>query len=68
MLLGGPFTAVFWVLVVGLGVLVPMVIQSLTVTHRIAHTAVAPLLVIAGGLIFRFIMVNAGQLSHWTPT
>ncbi|MBT8469427.1 MAG: polysulfide reductase NrfD [Myxococcales bacterium] len=68
MLLGGPFTAVFWVLVVGLGVLVPMVIQSLAVARRIGHTHVAPLLVIAGGLVFRFVMVNAGQLSHWTPT
>ena len=68
LLLGGPFTAVFWVLVVGLGLLVPIVIQSLAVARRIGHTSVAPLLVIAGGLVFRFVMVNAGQLSHWTPT
>ncbi|NNK41662.1 MAG: polysulfide reductase, partial [Myxococcales bacterium] len=42
--------------------------QSLAVARRIGHTPVAPLLVIAGGLVFRFVMVNAGQLSHWTPT
>ena len=65
LLLGGPYTAVFWVLVVVLGLLVPIVIQSLAVTHKIRHTAVAPLLVLAGGLVFRFVMVNAGQLSHW---
>ena len=68
MLLGGSFTAVFWVLVVGLGLLVPIVIQSLAATHKIRHTAVAPLLVLVGGLVFRLVMVSAGQLTHWTAT
>jgi formate-dependent nitrite reductase membrane component NrfD len=68
MLLGGPFTAVFWVLVVGLGLLVPIVIQSLAATHKIRHTAVAPMLVLVGGLVFRLVMVSAGQLTHWTAT
>ena len=68
LLLGGPYTAVFWVLVVGLGVLAPIVIQTLAVMKRIRHTPVAPLLVIAGGLVFRFVMVNAGQMSAWTVT
>ena len=67
LLLGGPYTSVFWVLVVGLGLLVPIVVQSLAVTHRIRHTPVAPLLVLAGGLVFRFVMVSAGQVSHWPP-
>jgi formate-dependent nitrite reductase membrane component NrfD len=66
LLLGGPFTAVFWVLVVGLGLLVPIVIQTLTATHRIRHTVVAPVLVLVGGLVFRMVMVSAGQLTHWT--
>jgi len=68
MLLGGPFTAEFWVLVVGLGLLVPTVIQSLAAARKIRHTAVAPLLVLAGGLLFRFVIVMAGHLTHWTPT
>ena len=59
---------ILWVLVVGLGVLVPIVIQSLAVARKIRHTPVAPLLVLAGGLVFRFVMVNAGQLSHWAAT
>ena len=67
LLLGGPYTSVFWVLVVGLGLLVQIVVQSLTVTDRNRHTAVAPLLVLAGGLVFRFVMVSAGQVSHWPP-
>ena len=65
LVLGGPFTAVFWVGVVGLGIVLPLVIQSLAVTHRVAHTAVAPILVLLGGLALRFVFVYAGQASHW---
>lgn len=65
--LGGPYTAVFWVLVVGLGVAVPLFIQLLAVNHKIAHTPVAPLLVLAGGVALRFVIVSAGQASHWPP-
>lgn len=64
-LLGGPFTAVFWVGVVGLGIVLPLTIQSLSTSHRIAHTPLAPLLVLAGGLALRFVIVYAGQASHW---
>jgi formate-dependent nitrite reductase membrane component NrfD len=65
LLLGGPYTAVFWVLVVGAGIAIPLVIQILAVSHRIPHTPVAPLLVLAGGLLLRFVFVHAGQVSHW---
>jgi formate-dependent nitrite reductase membrane component NrfD len=65
LLLGGPYTAVFWVGVVFMGILLPLVIQSLAVTHRIIHTPLAPILVMAGGLALRFVIVSAGQLSHW---
>jgi len=65
LVLGGPFTAVFWVGVVGLGIVLPLVIQSLAVTHRIIHTPIAPILVMLGGLALRFVIVYAGQYSHW---
>jgi formate-dependent nitrite reductase membrane component NrfD len=64
---GGPYTALFWVLVVGLGIVVPLLVQALAVRHRVVHTPVAPVLVIAGGLLLRFVIVYAGQLSRWTP-
>ena len=51
--------------VVGLGIVVPLVVQLLAVEHRVAHTPVAPLLVISGGLVLRFVIVQAGQVSHW---
>jgi len=66
LLLDGPYAATFWVLVVGLGILVPLPIQLLAVNHRVRHTAVAPILVIVGGLILRFLVVGAGQASHWS--
>lgn len=65
LLLGGPYTAVFWVGVVFLGIVLPLLIQSLAVTHRIIHTPIAPILVMLGGLALRFVIVSAGQLSHW---
>jgi formate-dependent nitrite reductase membrane component NrfD len=65
LLLGGPFTAVFWVGVVGLGIVVPLAIQSLAVTHRIVHTPLAPAMVLLGGLALRFVIVAAGQASRF---
>jgi len=64
--LGGPYTAVFWVGVVGLGIVLPLIIQSLAVTHRVPHTPLAPVLVLLGGLALRFVIVSAGQVSHWS--
>ena len=63
--LGGPYTAVFWVGVVGIGIVLPLIIQSLAVTHRVPHTPLAPVLVLLGGLALRFVIVSAGQISHW---
>jgi formate-dependent nitrite reductase membrane component NrfD len=57
---------VYWVFVVGLGIVFPLVIQLLAVNHKIQHTPVAPILVMLGGLLLRFVIVSAGQLSHWT--
>ena len=65
LVLGGPYTAVFWVGVVFMGILLPLVIQSLAVTHRIVHTPIAPVLVMLGGLVLRFVIVYVGQYSHW---
>lgn len=66
LLLVGPFAPAFWVLVIGMGVLLPLTIQLLAVNHKVKHTPIAPLLVLAGGLTLRFVIVYAGQFSHWT--
>jgi protein NrfD len=65
LVLGGPFTAAFWVLVVGAGIVIPLLIQVLAVSHRIQHTPIGPILVMAGGLALRVVVVAVGQVSHW---
>jgi len=65
LVLGGPYTAVFWVIVVALGLVIPFVMQSLAVSHRTVHSAVVPLLVILGSFALRVVFVYAGQYSHW---
>ncbi|MCX6543411.1 MAG: polysulfide reductase NrfD [Acidobacteria bacterium] len=63
--MGGAYTAPFWVFVVALGIVMPLIIQNLAVAHRIAHTPLAPLMVMTGSLALRFVFVQAGQMSHW---
>jgi formate-dependent nitrite reductase membrane component NrfD len=65
LLLSGPYAPVFWVFVVAIGILIPLFMQSLALLDRIAHSPVPPLLVIGGGLVLRFVLVGAGQASHW---
>jgi protein NrfD len=66
LILNGPYAAVFWVFVILTGVAIPLGIQLLAVNHKIRHTAIAPIMVIAGGMILRFVIVYAGQYSHWS--
>ena len=65
MFLTGSYAAVFWVFVVGLGIVIPLIIQLLAVNDKIGHTPIAPIMVMAGGLILRFVIVSAGQNSGW---
>jgi len=65
LLLSGAYAPIFWVFVIGLGIVIPLTIQLLAVNHKIRHTAIAPIMVIVGGLILRFVIVSAGQYSHW---
>ncbi len=65
LLLSGSFASIFWIFVIALGIVIPLYIQLLAVNHRIKHTPIAPIMVILGGLILRFVIVAAGQHSHW---
>ena len=65
LLLTGPFAASFWVFVILIGILIPLLIQNLSASHRIKHTPIAPVMVIIGGFILRFIFVQAGQYRHY---
>lgn len=65
LILTGAYASPFWVFVVGFGLVLPLVIGALTNMHKIAHSPIGPLLVIAGGMALRFLMVYAGQASHY---
>lgn len=67
LLISGPYAWPFWGVVVGLGVAVPIVWQALELSHRVRHTVVPAMLVLVGGFTLRWVMVNAGQLSHIAP-
>ena len=68
LLLTGNYSSTFWVFVIGMGIVIPLIIQMLAVNHKIKHTPIAPLMVILGGLVLRFVIVSAGQFSHWFRT
>ena len=48
-----------------MGILLPLVLQTLELENRIQHTLAPAMLVVFGGLALRFILVFAGQQSHW---
>lgn len=61
LLFGGTYTAVFWSLAVIAGLVIPFAMETLEGRLRLAPAAAAPLLVLAGGLSLRWILVAAGQ-------
>ncbi len=63
LILGGSYTMIFWLGVVTVGIVVPLALQALELGHRIPHTVLPAVLVLAGGFALRWVMVNAGQAS-----
>ncbi len=63
--LGGQFTVTFWVFVVILGLIFPAVLEVLELSGFKVPSMVPALLVLIGGLIFRFVMVEAGQITRY---
>jgi formate-dependent nitrite reductase membrane component NrfD len=64
-LLGGPYTAAFWTLVVVLGLLVPLAGEWLEHRHGLVPGRFAAVLVLIGGFALRWIIVYAGQHAGW---
>jgi formate-dependent nitrite reductase membrane component NrfD len=65
--MGGPYTLVFWVVFVGIGLLVPLVLEVFELRGTLRSAAVlAPLLVLIGGYALRQVMLDVGQESTWT--
>ena len=64
---GGEYTLIFWVLFVGIGLLVPLLLELLEQRGIAKSLAMlAPLLVLLGGYVLRQVMIDVGQESTWT--
>lgn len=66
-LLGGPYTAAFWTLVVAAGLVTPLVAEWIELRRGEIPGRFAAGLVLAGGLALRWVIVFAGQDAGW-PT
>ena len=65
LLLTGDFAPAFWSLVIFTGLLTPLFIQLAELRGQVRHTATPAVLVLIGGFALRWILVSAGQTSHW---
>ncbi|MEI7897902.1 MAG: NrfD/PsrC family molybdoenzyme membrane anchor subunit [bacterium] len=65
MFLGGPYTEVFWIFVVFIGLLVPVFLEILELLGYKIPIVITSTLVLTGGIFLRFIMVYAGQASRY---
>lgn len=63
--LGGEFTVSFWVFVVVLGLIFPASLEILELRGFHVPRWVPPLMILFGGLMFRFVMVEAGQITRF---
>jgi formate-dependent nitrite reductase membrane component NrfD len=63
--LGGEFTVSFWVFVILLGLLFPVTLEVLELLGYKVPIILPAILILVGGLIFRFIMVEAGQITRY---
>jgi formate-dependent nitrite reductase membrane component NrfD len=65
--MGGPYTFAFWVLFVGIGLLIPLVLEIMEMRGLGKPLALAAaVLVLFGGYTLRHVMVEVGQESTWT--
>ncbi len=63
--LGGQFTVSFWVFVVILGLLFPAALEIIELVGYKVPVAIPAALILIGGLVFRFVMVEAGQITRY---
>jgi formate-dependent nitrite reductase membrane component NrfD len=63
--LGGPYTMVFWIFVVVLGIIVPGTLDLMELRGKHIPALIPGVLVLVGSFAFRFVFVFAGQVSRW---
>jgi protein NrfD len=65
LLLGGPYAASFFSLVIFAGLLIPLLGEAWEVAGNRGSRWFVPALILIGGLALRWILVSAGQTSGW---
>jgi protein NrfD len=63
--LGGVYTAPFWIFVVGVGLLLPFLLEVMELRKIRIPQILPPVLILFGGVMLRFIIAYAGQTSRW---
>ena len=63
--IGGAYTIRFWIFVVLLGLVFPVTLEILELKDYHIPKWIPPLLILFGGLMFRFVMVDAGQITRF---
>jgi len=76
-LLGGPYTLLFWLVFALFGLLIPLAIEGFelfpviwreqAVRYSRLWAGLAAALVLIGGAVLRYVIVFAGQVSHFLP-
>jgi len=64
-LINGEYTVMFFVFVVILGLIFPALVEAVDLLGYKVPVIIPALLVLMGGLMFRIVMVNAGQLTRY---
>lgn len=65
LILGGEMTTYFWIFFFGIGLLLPAFLEFMELKGRKIPGTIAASLVLFGGILLRFVIVEAGQVSTW---
>lgn len=63
--LGGDFTVIFWGGVVGVGLVFPAFLEIMELLGFKIPISIPAFFILLGGILFRFIMVDAGQITRY---
>jgi formate-dependent nitrite reductase membrane component NrfD len=65
LIMGGSFTFAFVGVVIILGLIIPLILELFTFQGYKIPVFIPVLLILLGGIVFRFVMVDGGQISRY---
>lgn len=63
--LGGEFTVIFWGVFFGIGLILPGILELMELFGYKIPISIPAFFILVGGILFRFIMVDAGQITRY---